>query len=123
MRSAGDDVRVRYRRRMRASGNEPGKVCHVYDEERADLISNLAHAWKIEDARIGAASAHNHLRLLARSNLLQFVIVNHFGVLAHAIGDHAIKLAGKIQLVPVGQMAAVGKIEAENRIPGTEDGH
>ena len=58
-------MRVRHRRGMHASGNQPGEVRHVHQVKRANLVGDLAHARKINDARVRAAAADNQLRPFA----------------------------------------------------------
>ncbi len=123
MRGGGDDVRVRHGRRMHATGDEPGEVRHVDDEKCADFVGDLAHAGKVEGARIGAAASDDHLRLFALGNLFELVVVDDFRILAHAVADDAVELAGKIQLVAVGQVAAHGQVEAENGVARLDDRH
>ena len=123
VRGGGDDLRVRHGRGMHAAGDEAGEVRHVDDEQRAHLVGDLAHAGKVEDARIGAAAADDDLRLFSHGNRLEFVVVDDFGVLADRVGDDLVELAGEVELVAVGEMAAVGEIEAEDGVAGLQDGH
>ena len=44
VRRRGDEVAVRHRVRMQAGGDEPGEVRHVAEEQRADLVGDLAEA-------------------------------------------------------------------------------
>src|ERR671921_3005242 len=106
-------MRVRYRRRMRAAGNESGEVSHVNEEKRVDRIRDLTHALEIEDARVSAAASDDHLRLLAFGDVGKLVVVNGLSVFAHAVCDHFVSLAGKIQRVAMGKMSAMREIETK----------
>ena len=44
VRGGGDNLRVRHRRRMRPARHQSGKVRHVHQVERANLVGNLPHA-------------------------------------------------------------------------------
>src|SRR6185437_4737335 len=123
MRGGGDDVRVRYWRGMHARGNQAGEMSHVDDKKSADFVGNLAHAGKVEGAGISAAAADDHLRLFALGNLLQLVVVDDFCILADTVAGDAIELAGKIQFVAVGEVAAMRQVEAEDSVAGLNDGH
>ncbi len=123
MRCGGDDMRVRDWGRMHSGRDEAGKVRHVDDEERADFVGNLAHAGKVEGAGIGAAAANDHLGLFALGNLFELVVVDDLGILADAVAGDAVQLAGKIQLVAVGEVAAMRQVEAEDGIAGLNNGH
>ena len=117
---AGDNLRVRNRRWMHASGNETGEVRHINDENGAAFIGDGAHTRKVECPRIGAAATNNDLGLFAKSGLFELVVVDGLGILADAVGDDLVKLAGEVQLVAVGEVSAVGKIETENGVTGLE---
>ena len=62
-------------------------------------------------------------RLFALGDCLEFVVVDDFGIAAHGVKRGVVKLAAETQLVPVGQVAAMGEIEAQNRIAGLQHCH
>ena len=78
---------------------------------------------KVEGARVGAAAADDELGLLALGGRFELVVVDDFGVAAHAVGGDAIELAGEVELVAVGEVAAVGEVEAEDGVAGLQDRH
>src|SRR5438552_2871461 len=63
VRRGADNVRVRERRRMRAAGDQSGNVRDVGEEQRADLIGDLAEPREVNRPRIRAVSAQDHPRL------------------------------------------------------------
>ncbi len=67
---------------------------------------------EVELAWIGAATTYDHLWLLAQRCGFEFVVVNGFGVFTDLVADDAIEFAGEVELVAVGEMAAVGEVEA-----------
>ena len=74
-----------------------------------DCVGDLAHAGEVEEAGIGAAAADDDFGLLADGDLLELVVVDGFGIFADAVGDDAIELAGEVELVAVGEVAAHGR--------------
>ena len=101
---------------MRAAGNEPGKVRHVDQIKGAHLVGNLAHAGKVNRPRISASPADNQLGAFPLRKLFQLVIVDGFRLFGDAVGDDLVRLAGKIQMMPVRQMSAMRQIQPQNRI-------
>ena len=69
---------------------------------------------------IGAAAADDQLGTLFLGQLFQFVVVDGFGFFGDAVGDDLVGLAGKIQMMPVREVAAVRQVQAENRVAGLQ---
>src|SRR5690348_9418004 len=101
---------------MYASGYEARKMRHIDEQQCAAAIGDRSHARKIEGTRICAAAADDQLRLLAVRDLLEFVVIDGFGVFANAVRGHAVELAGKIEFVAMRQMTAMCQIESQNGI-------
>src|SRR5882672_4282846 len=97
---------------MHAASDEAGEVSHVDHEVGADFICDGAHPREVEQAWIGAAATYDDLWLLALRGGFELVVVNGFGVFANLVADDAVEFAGEVELVAVGEMAAVGQIEA-----------
>ena len=49
---------------MQASRDEPGEVGHVDEQQRPDLVSDLAEAGEVQHPGIGATARDDHLRLV-----------------------------------------------------------
>ncbi len=81
-----------------------------------------AEAREIDDARIGAAAGDDHLRLVLFGQARQLVVIDALVFAAHAVRNHVVGLAGKIELVPVRQVAAVRQVHAQDRVAGLEHG-
>ena len=122
VRGGGDDVGVLAGVGMQARGHQSGDVRHVHQEDGAHGIGNLAEAREIESARIGAGAGDDHLGLVLLRQALQFVVIDALVFLAHAVGDHLVRLAGEVELMAVGQMAAVRQVEAHDGVAGREHG-
>ncbi len=106
---------------MRASGNQSGEVRHVNQVERANFVGDLAHAREVDEARIGAASADDQLRLLALSDLLQIVVVDGLGFLRHAVGNDLVGLAGKVQRMTMREVSAMREVQSQNGVARLDD--
>src|SRR5207253_954793 len=65
VRGGSYHVRVRDRRGMDLTRDQPGEVRHVDHEARADLVRDLPHAREVELPWIRAAATDDHLRRLA----------------------------------------------------------
>ncbi len=107
---------------MRATSHQSGEVGHVDEVDRAHLVGNLAHARKVDDARIGAASADDHLGPFFFGKALEFVVVDRLGFLRDAVGNDLVSLAGKIEMMAVRQVAAMRQIQAEDRVARLQNG-
>src|SRR5579864_887075 len=115
-------MRVRNWRGMNSACDQAGKVSHVHQVQRADLVGDLPHAGEIDDAGIGAAAADDHLGPLFFSKLLQIVVVDGLSFLGHAVGNDAISFSGKVEMVPVGEVSAVRQVQTENGVAGLQHG-
>ena len=106
---------------MHAARHQTGDVRHVEDVHRAHLVGDLPHAGEIPEPRIGAAAADDGLGPFALGNGFQFVVVDQLGIFAHTIKRWPVELAAEAQLMPVGQVAAVRQVEAQNRVANLQD--
>ncbi len=108
---------------MDAASHQAGEMGHIDQEQCSDLVRNLPHAGEVDDPGVGAASADNQLGLFALSNGFEMVVVDPLRLLIYAIKDHAVELAGEAELVPVGQVAAMGQIKTQDGVAGVDDRH
>ena len=100
----------------------PGEVRHVDEKERAHFVGNLAHARKVDDARIGAAAANDQLRAFLLGDLFELVVVDRLGFFGDAVGNDLVRLAGKIQMMPVREVPAMREVQAEDRVARLQHG-
>ena len=99
-------------------------MCAMSTKKTAPADAAISrHAREIDDARIGAGAGDDHLGLVLARQPLDLVVIDGFGFLAHAVGDELVRLAGKIQRVPVGQMPAVRQIHAQHGVARLQRGH
>ena len=85
VRRERDDVGVRHRRRVRATGDEPGDVRGVDHEQRADLVGDRTERLEVDDARVRGRAGDDQLRPLARGELADRVVVEDLGVVVDAV--------------------------------------
>jgi hypothetical protein len=105
---------------MRSARDQSREVRHVDQIERANFVRNLAHAGEIDDPRISAAAANNQLRALRRGDLFQIVVIDRLRFPGHAVRNDLVSLAGKIQRMPMREVAAMSQIQAKNRVAGLQ---
>ena len=79
-------------------------------------------AREVDHARVGAGADHDHLRLVLVGEPLQLLVVDPLVVLADAVGDDLVELAGEVQRVAVREVAAVGEVHAEHRVARLDSG-
>ena len=105
------------------SGDQAGEVRHVDEEFGAYLVCDLAHAGEVELAGVGGAAADEDFGLDFDGLLLECVVVDDLGVLPNLVAGDVVELAGEIELVAVGEMAAIGEIEPKDGVPGLNQRH
>ena len=112
---------------MDAGRDEAGDVRHVGEHRSVDASAGRANPREVDHARVRAGADDDHLRLVLVGEPIELVVVDPLVALAHAVGHDCVQLAGEIQRMAVGQMAAVREVHAEHRIARLEqrevDGH
>jgi hypothetical protein len=105
---------------MHAGRDQTGDMRDVGKEVRADAPGDLTHAREVDHAGVRARPDGDHLRLLARGDGGEFVVVEQAVVLAHAILRKTVELAGKIRRIAVGEVAAVAEVHAQDLVAGLQ---
>src|SRR5580704_10215222 len=106
---------------MSASRDQSREVRHVDQVERANFVRDLAHAGKLDSARISAAAANDQFGMFPFRELFQIAVIDGLGFLGHAIRNDAISLAGKIQMKTMSKMPAVCQVQTENCVSRLND--
>src|SRR5437667_5067709 len=99
---------------MNSAGNQPREMCHVDQIEGANFVGDLAHAGKINNPWICAASADDQLRFFLLRQLFEIVIVNGLALFRDTVRDNSISFAGEIQMVAVSKVSAVRQIQSKD---------
>ena len=116
VRGRGDHVAVGHGIGMFPRRDEPCDMGHVDEKFRSHLVGDLAEPREVDDARIGAGSGEDHLRLVRDGQFFDLVVVDALGLAVDAVGDHVVELAGEVQRVTVGQVAAVVETHGQHRV-------
>jgi hypothetical protein len=119
--SSSYELGVRHRARVQPDRNQSGDVGHVHDHLRADCLGDDGDAGEVDHTRIRARAHHDHLRRVLMRAAFELVVVDALVVLANAVGDDRVQLAGEVQRVAVREVAAMGQIHAEDRVAGVDD--
>ncbi len=101
--------------RVQASGHKPRDVRHIHHKQRAVFPGDLRDAFKINGAGVGRSARDDHFGLVLLCFFLQIRIIQ-IAVFVHAVCDEIVVLAAHVHRAAVGEVAAVGKIHAQDGI-------
>ena len=107
---------------MNSRRDKPGDVRDVREQIRADFARDFAHAFEVNDTRIGTRAHGDHFWFMLARHLCELVVINLFAVLADAVVDNFEKFAGKIRLVAMRQVPAVRQIHRQHFVAGLQHG-
>ena len=116
VRRRRDEVAVLDRVRLQPRGDEPGEMSHVAEEQRADLVSDLAEAPGLDRARVRRAAADDQLRPMLLREREHVVVVDEVRLARDAVVDDLVEPAGEVHLEPVRQVPAVRELEREDGV-------
>ncbi len=111
-------VGVRERAGVDARGDEASDVGHVDEQDRPDRVGDLGHPLELPGPRVGRRAADDELRAHLAGLGGHRVVVDPLGVLADAVGVDLVQPAGEVEGHPVGQVAAVGQVHAQDPVTG-----
>ncbi len=118
----GHDVGMRHGAGMRARGNQAGDVGHVHHEVRPHLVGDGGHALEIDDARIGARAADDHLGTAFLGLGLKGVVVNGLGFGIDAVRFHVVQATREVHRAAVRKVAALVQAHAQDGVARLDDG-
>jgi len=102
-------------------------VGHVAEEQSVDLVGDLPEPIGLDRTGVGRAAADDQLRPMLLGELEDFVVIDHVRLAADAVVDDRVEPAREVDLEAVGEVAAMGELEREDRVAGLErceiDGH
>ncbi len=96
---------------------------HVDHQLRPALASNFGEPRVRDLPRIGTGAGHDQLRPVLPRQGREPIEVDPLRVGPHAVTDEMVQLARNVQLHAVGQMSAVGQIEAQHCIARLQRRH
>ena len=98
------------------AATRPGEVRHVAEQQRADLVGDLAEAVGLDRARVGRAAADDQLRPVLLGQREHVVVVDQVRLARDAVVDDRVEPPGEVDLEAVRQVAAVRELEREDRV-------
>ena len=127
VRGGGNEVAVGHRAGVQLSGHQTGDVGDVGHQVGPHLVGNLPQPGEVNQARIGAGPADDHLGTHFPRLAGDGLVVEGFRLPRHAVGVHFEQLAGEVDWAAVCQVAAVGQAHAHDAVArlqhGEVDGH
>ena len=109
------------------AGDEAREVRHVAEQQRADLVRDLAEAVGLDRARVGRAAADDQLRPVLLGERENLVVVDQVRLARDAVVDDRVEPPAEVDLQPVRQVPAVRELEREDRVARLQrchvDGH
>ncbi len=115
VRGGRDDVGVRHRVGVQPGGDQAREVRHVDHQVRADLVRDAAEGGEVELTGVRGPAGHDQLRPGLLGQTLDLVHVHDAGAV-DVVRDHVVQLAGEVDLHAVGQVTAVGQVQAHDRV-------
>ena len=88
----------------------------VSHQNGAYRVRDVRKAFEVNVKRIGRSTRDDELGLMFLGQALDFIVVDCFGVIAHAVAHDIEITAGKIEVHAVREMAAVGKAHPHHRV-------
>src|SRR5437773_4784413 len=101
---------------MQAGDDRTGDVRNVRKHARANTFCYFADSLKVDDARISGRATDEQLWLVLFGDSLQLVVINRFGFARDTVIKDFVAETGKVQRMPVREMAAVRKVHPQNGI-------
>ena len=89
---------------------------HVAQEERTDLVRDLAKSVGLHRARVRRAATDDELRTHLFRLREHLVVVDHHRLARHAVARDRVEAAAEVDLVAVREMAAVIEAQREDRV-------
>ncbi len=119
MGGGGDDIAVWEGARVEPGGDEAGDVGDVGHEVSAHLTCNLAEGREVDGAGVRTRAAHDELGLVGKCELPHGIHVE-VAIVAELVVDRVVQLTGAVHGRAVGEVAAMGEVEAEEGVAGFE---
>ncbi len=122
VRGGGGHVRVRHRGGVQPGGDEPGEVGHVHHQVGADRVGDPAELGEVELAGVGGPAGHDEGRLVLLGQALHLGHVDPVVIFADLVRDDVVQPAGEVDLHAVGQVPAVGQVQAHDGVARADQG-
>ena len=109
-------IGIGHGRGVEARGDQPRNMGHVHKEVGPHLMGDLCKSLKINDPWVGGGAGNDHLGLVLLCHIADLVVIDA-SVSPQPVGDHVVVLAGKVDGRAVGEVASIGEIHAQHRVP------
>ncbi len=96
--------------------DETREVGHVHHEVGAHQVRDAAEFGEVQLAGVRGPAGDDQLRLALEGEAFNFCHVHGVGVLADAVGDNLVQLAREVDAHAVGQVSAVGEVQAHDGV-------
>ena len=116
VRRGRGDVRVRHRRRVQPGGDQPGEVRHVHHQVGAHGVGDPAELGEVQLPGVGGPAGNDQLRLVLLGQALHLGHVDPVVLFADLVRDHVVEPAGEVDPHAVGQVPAVGQVQAHDGV-------
>ncbi len=117
----GDEVGVGNGAGVVPGGHQAGDVGHVDHHEGAHLVRDGAEGGEVEGAGVGGSADDDELGLVLQGQAAHLVHVDLLGLPVHVVPDELVENAGAVQGVAVGEVAAVGQVQAQDGVARLQD--
>ena len=108
---------------MYTGRHQSADVGDVDHQVGTDLVGDLTEPLEIDEARIGACTADDHLGAAFLSHLQDLIVVDGLGVGADPVEVRVEELAGYRDLGTMGEVSAHVEAHSQDRVTGVEQGH
>ena len=105
---------------MEPSGDQARNMRHIHKQIGSDFLGDFSKPVELDLARIGRRPRNDQLGLALFRDLEYLVIVDITGFLIHAVRHKMVVLARQVDRGTVGEMSAMRKVHAHDRIPGLD---
>ena len=109
-------MRVRDRGRVQPGRDQPGEVRHVHHQVRAHRIGDPAELGEVQLPGVRGPAGNDQLRFVLQGQALHLGHVDPVVLFADLVRDHVVQPAGEVDLHAVGQVPAVGQVQAHDRV-------
>jgi len=101
---------------VRSAGHQSCDVGHVHHQQGANAIGDGPEAGEVQHTGIGTAAGDDQFGLVLFGQSLNLVVVDGLGSFVQAVGDEVVDLPREVHTGPVGQVATVVQLHAQDGV-------
>jgi hypothetical protein len=122
MGGGGDHIGVGDGGGVDPGGHQAGDMGHVDHQVGPDGAGDVGKGAEIDDSRVGRRPGDDHLRPVDPGQFFHGPVIDAPGFRIEAVMGEVEETTGEADRCAVGQVAAVGKIHAHDRVPRFQEG-